>query len=117
MMSTILDIGLMALVVLWLWMSIIACLALRRDDSLTTVQKAAQAIFAIVVPLFGAMVVLHLVYQHHPEVVSKSLVPWPIRTVIFGGSIPANTLRDEREGPFIGGYDRLNRKLDDFDGD
>ena len=78
-----------------LWLNFLATLAVKYDHTLEPVQRIGQLIFVWLIPFLGASVVLHIVYEHSPEAIPRSWVPWPFKNLIYGPPIKANTLRDE----------------------
>ena len=56
--------------------NIAATVAVTRSTLLDPFQKWAQAIFVWVVPVFGAFVVVHLVSDNEPEVVTRRALAW-----------------------------------------
>ena len=91
---TILIVGAL---LIWGWSVILGIIAVKHDDTIDSFQKKAQIIIVLIVPLFGAALVLHLVYQHAPEAIPKRLIPWPLRSLVLGKKIPRNRNRDNNQ--------------------
>ena len=88
------------LVFIWFWMVIAGVLAVMRDPTLESFQKWSQIALILLIPYFGAALVLHLVYQHSPESVPRALIPWPFKGLVFGkeSSWYRNAARSEESG-------------------
>ena len=95
-MDIILALWLLILLVI-LWLNVLATLAIRYDHTLDKIQKTGQFFFVWLIPVLGASFVLHLVYEHSPETIPKSWIPWPLKNLIFGKPIKTNKHRDENE--------------------
>lgn len=85
--------------ILWLWITTLAVIAAKHDQTLDPFQRKAQIILSILIPIIGPALVLYLVNQHSPEVIPKAMVPWPLRQLVFGGTYPRNPDRDENQDP------------------
>ncbi|MEM1145573.1 MAG: hypothetical protein AAGI88_23620 [Pseudomonadota bacterium] len=116
-MGIVMISGMVFSIAAWVWMALIACIAAGNDETLSKSQKSAQISISVLVPIFGAIVVLHLVHQHQPDAIPRRLVPWPFSSIIFGEPIPENELRDDRENPLTGNIERIDRALGGMDGD
>lgn len=81
----------------WAWLVILGIIAVKYDDTLDSFQKKAQIVLIFIVPFFGSALVLHLVNQHSPEAIPKSLIPWPLTSLIFGKQVPRNRNRNNNE--------------------
>ena len=81
----------------WLWLTTLGVIAAKYDSTLEPFQRKAQIIIVLLVPFFGAALVLHLVNQHSPEVIPKQWIPWPIKSLIFGKPRQRNKNRDNNE--------------------
>ena len=81
------------LVVIAIWLNILASVAIKYDHFLTSFQKKAQLILVWLFPFIGASVILHIVFDHEPEAIPKSLIPWPFKSIIYG---KANKLNKNR---------------------
>jgi hypothetical protein len=88
----------------------IATLGVVYDHELNSFQKIVQLLFVWLVPVFGASFVLHFVYEHSPDSIPKSWIPWPIRWLIFGKERKPNPNRDDFG--FDDGHIRLNDASD-----
>jgi len=95
-MDIILIVWLLVLLVT-LWLNVLATMAIRYDHSLDKTQKTGQQCIVWLIPILGASVVLHLVYEHSPEAIPKSWIPWPLKKLIFGKPLKDNRYRDEHE--------------------
>jgi len=80
-----------------LWLNFIAMLSIKYDPTLSKFQKNAQLIFIWIIPLIGASFIIHLVYEHSPEAIPKSWIPWPFKKMIYGKSIKSNRNRDDSQ--------------------
>ena len=67
-----------------LWLNFLASLAIRHDHILEKVQVIGQLLFVWLIPYFGAVFVLKLVYEHSPEAIPKAWIPWPFKNIVFG---------------------------------
>ncbi len=83
----------------WVWLSVLGVVAAKCDQTLEPFQRKAQIMIVIFVPWFGAALVLYLVHRHSPEAIPKTLVPWPIRGLVFAKALSPNKNRDDNEGP------------------
>lgn len=86
-----------------LYLNALATFAIRYDHSLEKVQKIGQMVFVWLIPFLGASFVLHLVFDHSPEAIPKSWIPWPFKSLIYGKSIKSNRNRDDNEVDAISG--------------
>ena len=102
----------------YLWLSILATIAVRYDRTLNAFQKNAQTIVVWLAPIFGGALVLHLVWQHYPDAIPKSWIPWPFKKIIYGKSPPANKNRNNDESTAINtSLDQHNHSGSDSGGD
>jgi len=77
--------------------------AIRHDTLLDRSQKVAQFIFVLVIPFVGSVVVLRIVYDHSPDLISRRLIPWPFKNIICGMPIKENRDRDDDEVDGVSG--------------
>ena len=95
------DISLILIIVvataIWFWLTILGCIAAKYDSTLNEFQSKAQIAVSILVPYFGAVLVLYLVSQHSPDVIPRKWIPWPFSLVIFGKQRARNKNRDNNE--------------------
>lgn len=96
-MELTLIVVLVAATIIWAWMTLLGVLAAKYDQTLEPFQKKAQIIISLCIPYFGAALVLHLVNQHSPDAIPKKLVPWPLKSLVFGQARSRNRNRDNRE--------------------
>jgi uncharacterized membrane protein YcgQ (UPF0703/DUF1980 family) len=101
-------------VALLVWINILASIAVHHDHTLETFQKNAQFIIIWLIPIFGASFVLRLVFDHSPEAIPKTWIPWPLKSLIYGKPIKAYKNRDDHE---IDTYPGRSRSNSDFGGD
>jgi len=80
---------------LLLWLSILAIYAITHDALLNRLQKSMQFIFVLVIPFIGSTVVLHIIYEHSPNLIPRRLIPWPFKNIICGPAIKPNRDRDD----------------------
>ena len=66
-----------------LWMNVLALLCAYLDPELRPTQKLSQSIFIILVPIFGAVIVLKVVNDHAPGVIERFYIPWPLRSLVL----------------------------------
>ena len=85
-----------------LWMNFLASLAVKYDHALDNTQKIAQSFIVWLVPFIGAGFVLHLVFEHNPQAIPRSWIPWPFKKMIYGAPPKANKDRDENEIDYAG---------------
>ena len=105
-------------VVYYLWLSVLATIAVRYDRTLNTFQKNAQTIFVWLVPIFGGAFVLHLIWEHHPDAIPKSWIPWPFKKIIYGKAAPSYKNRSNDESTAINtSLDQHNHSGSDSGGD
>ena len=108
------------IIVIAIWLSVLASLAIYCDKELTLFQRYSQWAIVWLIPFLGASFVLHLVYDHSPEAIPESWIPWPFKSLIYGkritrnenpnenefGEIPFNTTRHRNDsGGDVGGGD------------
>lgn len=89
----------------YIWLSVLASLAVYCDKTLTPFQRYAQWFVVWIVPLLGASFVLHLVYDHSPEAIPESWIPWPFKNLIYGKKIKRRSYEFENENAIGGGGD------------
>ena len=65
------------------WLTFLALLCVMLDPELNRVQRWGQSVVVILVPIIGPLLILKLVNDHSPEVVSRFYIPWPFRQVIL----------------------------------
>ena len=105
-------------VIYYLWLSVLAVIAVRYDRTLNAFQKNAQTIFVWLMPIFGGSLVLHLVWQHYPDAIPKSWIPWPFKKVIYGKAAPRNKNRNNDGSPAINSsLDHSDLSGSDYGGD
>jgi len=68
------------------YLNVAATIALWKAGTLEPFQKGAQGILVWIVPLFGALVVLHLLADTEPEAVPAKLIGAGMVTGPFGGA-------------------------------
>ena len=102
-METEIIILLIVAVAIWAWMAFLGVLAAKHDQTLDSFQKKAQIIISICIPYFGAALVLHLVNLHSPDAIPKELMPWPLRSLVFGKPRPPNKNRDDNDETAVSG--------------
>lgn len=95
-MEAFVIIGIIMLLAL-LWINFLAMLSIKYDSTLGRFQKVGQSLFVWLIPYVGASLVLKFVFEHSPEAIPKSWVPWPLKKMIFGKEINPNKNRDEVE--------------------
>ena len=100
-MEILLIIGIITVVAL-VWLNLLATLAVRHDNTLEPFQKTAQLFIVWLVPLFGASIVLRLVFDHSPDAIPLSWIPWPFKGLIASKSIKPNKIRDDNEIDYYG---------------
>ena len=86
---------------IWLWLTILGCIATSYDTTLDSFQRKAQILLVLLVPYFGAGFILHLVNMHSPDIIPKSWVPWPLNALVFGKDRSKNKNRNNNEGQGI----------------
>ncbi|MBU6951323.1 hypothetical protein KP814_08090 [Hahella sp. HN01] len=82
----------------WLWLALMAILAVKNDDTLETSQKALQFFIILVAPLFGSLMALYLVNQYSPEAIPHRLIPWPFKSFLSSSSQAYNGGVDNSAG-------------------
>jgi len=88
---------------IWLWSSILATIAVRHDATLESLQKKGQTVIVWLFPIVGAVFVLHLIWQHYPEAIPKTWIPWPLKNIVFGNRVSPNRNRNDNENDGING--------------
>jgi len=102
----------------YLWLSVLASIAVRYDSTMNTFQKNAQTVFLWLIPIFGSSFVLHLVWEHYPDAIPDSWIPWPFKKIIFGKEPPNNKNRDDDDSAAINGsINQHNHSGTDYGGD
>ena len=96
------------------WLNILATVGIRHDDTLNRGQRLAQYLFVWLIPLFGASFIIHLIFEHSPEVIPTNWIPWPFKKLIYGREIKPNRNRSEENGDIIAAAGRSSRG--DIDG-
>jgi len=105
-------------IIYYLWLSVLATIAVRYDRTLNTFQKNAQTVFVWLTPIFGGALVLYLVWQHYPDAIPKSWIPWPFKKIIYGKSAPRNKNRNNDESAGVtSSLDHSNHSGSDSGGD
>ena len=74
-------------IITFLWLNLIATIAVKYDPELNSFQRNAQYILIWFLPFIGASTVLFFVYQHSPNAIPKKWIPWPFKVIIFGKPI------------------------------
>ena len=85
-----------------LWLNVLATLAVKYDHTLDKTQKITQSFIVWLVPFLGAGFILHLVFEHYPQAIPRSWIPWPFRKMIYGAPRKPNKNRDENEIDYAG---------------
>lgn len=80
-----------------LWINFLAMLSIKYDSTLGHFQKVGQSLFVWLIPYVGAGLVLKFVYEHSPEAIPKTWIPWPLKGIIYGKEAAPNQNRDEVE--------------------
>ncbi len=75
---------LIILILVLVWLNFIASLAIKYDHTLEKIQIIGQSVIVWLVPFFGAVIVLKIVFEHSPEAIPKSWIPWPFKKIVFG---------------------------------
>lgn len=88
--------------IILLWLNFLATLAVKYDHTLDTTQRIAQSLVVWAVPFIGAGFILHLVFEHYPQAISRSWIPWPFNKMIYGTPPAPNKNRDENEIDYAG---------------
>lgn len=88
-------------ILVWLWLITLGVIAVKYDSTLDSFQRNAQIIIVLIVPFFGAALILHFVNQHSPDVIPQKWIPWPLRSLIFSKPRPRNKNRDDNENSGI----------------
>ena len=96
------------------WLNIIATISVRHDSTLQTGQRIAQYLFVWVIPFFGASFIIHLIFDHSPEIIPRNWIPWPFKKLIYGKEIEPNKNRTEENEDIINAAGRSS--LGDIDG-
>jgi uncharacterized membrane protein YgcG len=91
---------------LLLWIDTLSILCLFLDPELEPIQRWGQTVFIILIPFFGAALVLKLVKDHSPDVIGRFYIPWPFRGLVEDKPL-RNSGTGARSGTFIGqgGFD------------
>jgi len=90
--------------VLLVWLNGLATIAIKYDHSLKPFSRLAQYFIVWVIPFIGASTVLYFVFEHSPEAIPRSWIPWPFKTMIFGTPIDPNKNRDDLGAGGDGSY-------------
>lgn len=83
--------------IIFVYLNLLATLVIRHGDILPTAQIKAQLLFVWLIPFVGASLVLYFMFRLAPDVIPRSWIPWPFRTIIYAKPIKANKNREERE--------------------
>ncbi|ABC30318.1 hypothetical protein HCH_03576 [Hahella chejuensis KCTC 2396] len=81
----------------WLWLALMAIVAVKNDDTLERGQKALQVFIILIVPLFGSLMALYLINQYSPEAIPHRLIPWPFKSFLNSASPIRNSSRDDND--------------------
>lgn len=84
-----------------LWVNILGTIALKNDLTLESFQRYPQLVVVWLIPYFGAALILHLLNQQSPQAIPRKLVPWPLKSWIFGKERPKNKNRDDNDNSGI----------------
>ena len=93
----IVTISIIIVLLIWAWCVFLGVVAVKHDDTIDSFQKKAQIVIVLIVPFFGAALILHLVHQHSPQAIPKNLIPWPLKSLVFGKQIPRNRNRNNNQ--------------------
>lgn len=99
----IVNITFIAAFTIFVWLNILATLAIKHDSTLERHQKRFQTVIVWLIPFFGASTVLYLINEHYSDAIPQAWVPWPFKKVIFGKPIKPNQNRDDLEDDYGGG--------------
>ena len=102
--------GLTAVLVIWL--NLLATIAVKYDYTLAPFQKNAQILFVWVLPVIGASFILRLVFEHSPNAIPKSWIPWPFKSLVYSKAVNHGSSRDENERDVYTGQSANNGKND-----
>jgi len=100
-----------------LWLNFLASLAVKYDHTLEKVQVIGQLIFVWLIPFLGAAFVLKLVFEHSPEAIPRSWIPWPFKKLIFNPPIKNRGGEGGIEVDPVGTRNVSNRDHGDSGGD
>ena len=67
-------------------------------------------------PFVEAAFILHIVFQHFPDVVLEKWIPWPLKGLVLGKDHPSNCNRNDDEGAAVNGSDRQGRDIESAGG-
>lgn len=72
-----------AIALIFLYMNLLASIAIWKEEDLNRFQKGAQLGLVWLLPIFGAPTVLYFIFHQSPEVIPVKLVIWPFRSLVM----------------------------------
>ena len=102
-----------------LWINFLAMLSIKYDATLDRFQKIGQSLIVWFIPYVGAGLVLKFVYEHSPDAIPKTWIPWPFKGMIYGREPAPNQNRDEvvNDGEYNSGNSSSSDSAGDGGGD
>jgi len=116
METVLILIGVFAIVT-WIWLNVLASIAVTHDSALEPTQRKGQLAIVWLIPFFGAAFILHLVFEHHPQAIPKKWIPWPFRHLIYGEERPRNRIRNDDDSAATNGSTNRGRETGSDGGD
>ena len=78
------------------YLATLATVAIQRDRELRVGPRIAQLLLAWLLPVLGPALVLFVVSEHSPDIISRLPAAWPLKRIIQGRRIVENRYRDDR---------------------
>lgn len=100
-MSDVVTVLLVLLIIYTLYFNLLASIIIKYDSGLNNFQKTAQSIIIWCIPVFGACLILHLLFKSSPKTIPRKWIPWPFKNLIYGPPIKRyNDAPPRRTGGF-----------------
>jgi len=101
-------------IAIWLWLTILGYIAVNFDETLDWQEQRTQKLIVLLVPIFGAVFILHVTNINTPQVVPRSWIPWPLKNIIFGKHThePNHQNTDEHNEIYLGSNNSINKASD-----
>lgn len=69
---------------IWLWLAILGYFSVNFDETLDWQEQRTQKLIVLLVPIFGAVFILHVTNINYPGAIPRAWIPWPLKNLICG---------------------------------